>query len=199
MECPHLDPRLKACSHGNNVLRKIVHCYGPEAAELGVKAQHLLITLPHFTEDSFRTAALDGGQQLANHALGWRVSDPRQHLRGDEGGEVLQHRIVYRPLNIGGGLFGIREGQSVSAYTRLILQDEGAVGGGEDFTFQQAVTEKWRLRSQGDFRTFHLSENPLHLQLVIRTERPDAVDVCDGRGSEQVPVPVARQHPLELS
>lgn len=35
--------------------------------------------------------------------------------------------------------------------------------------------------------------------LVFRTERPDAVDLCDRRRSEQVPVPVARQHPLRES
>lgn len=39
---------------------------------------------------------------MANHALGWRGGDPRQHLRRDQGGEVLQHSIAYRPLEEGG-------------------------------------------------------------------------------------------------
>ncbi len=38
------------------------------------------------------TTAPDGGQQPTNHTLGWGgISDPGQHLYGNQGGEVRQH------------------------------------------------------------------------------------------------------------
>lgn len=36
------------------------------------------------------TAGFEGGQQLTNHSLGRRrIDDPRKHLYGEKGGELL--------------------------------------------------------------------------------------------------------------
>lgn len=111
----------------------------------------------------------------------------------------LRGRCEFAYLNLGGGLFGIGEGQSVTTHAPLILQDEGAVWGGEAFPLQQAAkgkrlsnilakhildhnygiiatptvkfvsvlpfTQEWGLRFQGNFSTFHLCGNLLHVQL----------------------------------
>lgn len=50
-----IDRYSQACSHGDNFLRENAHFYGLEVVEFVVKVEHPPITLPHFTEHSFRT------------------------------------------------------------------------------------------------------------------------------------------------
>lgn len=50
-----IDRPSQACSHGDDFLRENVHFYGLEVVKFVVKVEHPPITLPHFTERSFRT------------------------------------------------------------------------------------------------------------------------------------------------